>query len=199
MADININIIQTGNGDPTAVQNILNGHQSPSEKNSEARVFNRVRTRRSKFSISISGYFGEKIGDKMYDRVYAKTNDKDKAEASKFRAAYAIGQGAQLARQLVDTSLSNIGNFTSNQALQNKVDNIRNTAGEALSAIGTIGSAAMAGGWIGAIIAGVAVTANKALEIANASMNISKENMVNNVEAARISDRLGYVETGYSR
>lgn len=198
--NVNINIIQSGGENSDVVQDILNGSMGEETKTkSKARVFNNARTRRSKFSISISDYFGEKLSEKAYDRVLKKTGDKDKAKMSKFSVAYGINMGAQQARQLVSTSLSNIGTFTSNQAMQNTADNIRMVAGDALSAIGTIGSAAVAGGWVGAAIAAVAVTANKAIEIATASMSISKENMVSDAEAARISDRLGYVETGYSR
>lgn len=162
-------------------------------------TFARPRTRNRKFSMDLLDYFKDSAEDKVYEKTIQRTRNKNKANRNKFLVGYGINTASDLLGELVSTTASNIGTFTSNQASQNSIDNVTNVTTDILSAVGTIGSGAAVGGWVGAIIAAVAVTAEKAMEVATASLKMNQENIKRNETSSRIRDRLGYIETGYSR
>ena len=178
-------------------------------------IFKKPKTRRSSHGIDILANLKEKLGDvaknRTYDRVYAKQMDDGASEEVAKAAATKAGKQAAGATALgivaltvtagkaANTVLSNVGNWTSNQAYQNKVDNIRSIGGKTAGLIGTIGAGAVAGGWIGALIAAVAAGVNMAMDMGKKAIEISKNQIINDADTERARDRLGYIDTGRSR
>lgn len=64
-----------------------------------------------------------------------------------------VHQTLSLAKQTISTGLNNIGNFTGNYVKQDQVQN----QVEVLSDMASIGIGAMAGGWVGAVVAATGV------------------------------------------
>lgn len=178
-------------------------------------VFKRPKTRRSSHGIDILANLKDKAGDisknRTYDRVYAKqmaggaTEEMAKKAASKAgsqaagAAALGIVAVTATAAKAVNTVLNNVGNWTSNQAYQNTVDNMRGVGGKTAGIIGTIGAGAMAGGWIGALIATLFAAVNMAMDMGEKAIEISKNQIINDADTERARDRLGYIDTGRSR
>lgn len=202
MADMNINIIQSSSGSP-APQTDSQGNPKRGRKTvGDEKLFVRPR-KKSSHNMSISGYFGEKWGDKAYNRVIEKVGNtkegKEKAKAAKSTVGFAVMMGAEIAKTVVKAGVEGISVSNSDQASQNTIDNIGMVANEGLSLVGAIGMGASVGGVWGAAIAGIATVATKALNIGTEAMRISKQNISRAEESNRKSDRLGYIEAGYSR
>lgn len=170
-----------------------------SSKDRTGGVFARPRTRQRKFSMDLFDGLKDTLGQNAYDKTLKSTGNKDKASKSRFAVGYGINVFTQIGSELITTTADNIGTFTSNQATQNAVDNISKVASEGLSAVGTVAAAASAGGPWAAVAAVALVTANKAIEIGTSSMRLAKENTKKSEDSNRIRNRLGYIESGYSR
>ena len=96
-------------------------------------------------------------------------------------------------------SLDTVGTFTDNTAYQNVISNAKIATNKLISAVSTIASGAKAAGPVGAAIAAVAVTANEALSMASTAINMTKNNAISMAASVKSRERLGYIETGYSR
>lgn len=84
-------------------------------------------------------------------------------------------QALSLGKQIVSTSISNIGNFTGDYVKQDKVQH----AVDIISDIGTIATGAAAGGWIGAIVATVGVITKEVINfVAESKQEDHKERSV---------------------
>ena len=180
-----------------------------------ASIFKRSKTRKSSHGIDILATLKEKLGDvaknRTYDRVYAKQMASGASEEVAKKAASKAGKQAAGATALgivsltltagkaVNTVLNNVGNWTSNQAYQNTVDNIRGVGGKTAGVIGAIGAGAVAGGWIGALIAALAAGVSMAIDRGEKAIEISKNQIINDADTERARDRLGYIDTGRSR
>ena len=191
--ELDININQDGSDNSETLKSFN------SSKDRTGGTFARPRTRQRKFSMDLFDGLKDTLGEKAYNKTLESTGNKDKANKSRFAVGYGINVFTQVASDLVKTTADNIGTFTSNQATQNMVDNVSGIVSEGLSTIGTIGAGAAAGGIAGAVAATALVTAKKAIEIGTASMKLAKENIIRNEESNRIRNRLGYIESGYSR
>ena len=194
--------------------NINNGGSSDTSKSSERSssgenksIFQkRVRTAHN--GIDIVGRIKDIVENNVYEHVKKNVinagkdfdNNADaKAAANKKAnaAGLAVATFAKIAENTVTTSIGIAGMFV-DEGTQNAISNGGMVANKALSAIGTIGAGA-AYGPAGAIIAAVGVAANEALSMAKAAFENSKQNSIKAAETTRITDRLGYIETGYNR
>lgn len=189
--------------------------RSSKDSSGGASIFKRSKTRKSSHGIDILATLKEKLGDvaknRTYDRVYAKQMAGGASEELAKKAASKAGSQAAGAAALgivaltvtagkaANTVLSNVGNWTSNQAYQNKVDNIRGIGGKTAGVIGTIGAGAALGGWIGALIAALSAGVNMAMDMGKQAIEISKNQIINDADTERARDRLGYIDTGRSR
>ena len=191
--ELDININQDGSDNSETLKSFK------SSKDRTSGTFARPRTRQRKFSMDLFDGLKDTLGEKAYNKTLESTGNKNKANKSRFAVGYGINVFTQIASNMITTTASNIGTFTSNQATQNAVDNISGVITEGLSAVGTIGAGAAAGGIAGAAAAAALVAANKAIEIGTASMKLAKENIIRNEDSNRIRNRLGYIESGYSR
>lgn len=174
--------------------------KAKANKDRTSGTFARPRTRDRRFSMDVFDSLKDSLGEGAYKRTMKRTQGNTvRAKQSQFAWGYGVNTLTNIASNLISTTASNIGTFTSNDAMQNTVDNFANAGKEALTIAGTIGAGAAAGGWVGAVIATVAVTAEKALDVATAGLKLAKENIKRNEDSNRIRDRLGQIETGYSR
>ena len=191
--ELDININQDGSDNSETLKSFK------SSKDRTSGTFARPRTRQRKFSMDLFDGLKDTLGEKAYNKTLESTGNKNKANKSRFAVGYGINVFTQIASNMITTTASNIGTFTSNQATQNAVDNISGVITQGLSTVGTIGAGTAAGGIWGAVAATALVTANKAIEIGTASMKLAKENIIRNEDSNRIRNRLGYIESGYSR
>lgn len=191
--ELDINIGQESDSSAEIVR------ETRSSRDRTGGTFARPRTRQRRFSMDLFDGLKDKLGEDAYNRTLKSTGNKDKASKSRFAVGYGINVFTQVTSDLITTTASNIGTFTSNQATQNAVDNASKVVTDSLSTVGTIGAAAAAGGPWAAVAATALVAANKAIEIGTASMKLAKENTKRNEDSNRIRNRLGYIESGYSR
>ena len=122
-----------------------------------------------------------------------------KGSRNRWAAAYAIKTVSNFVKDATELVLDNVGTFTDNTAYQNVISNAKLVTNKLISGVSSIASGAMAGGAWGAAIAAIAVTANEALSMASTAINITKNNAINAAAAVKSRERLGYIETGYSR
>lgn len=127
--------------------------------------------------------------------------NKDLRKGSKHRwaAAYAIKIVGDFVKDAAGLALDNVGTFTDNTAYQNVISNAKLVTNKLISGVSSIASGAAYGGPWGAAIAAVAVTAKEALSMASTAINITKNNAISMAAAVKSRERLGYIETGYSR
>lgn len=142
----------------------------------------------------------------IYDRTKSisgnssdKGNSKGSGELAIDATAATVSVFSKLGTKAIKSVASNIGNFTSNQANQNTIDNISSTIGDIGSGIGSIAAGAAVGGPVGAIAAAALVVGQKALDMSNSALELAKTNKESSAVSQRNSERLGYIETGYSR
>lgn len=195
--------------------NINNGGSSDTDRSSERsssgenKSIFKKRIRTAHNGIDIVGRIKDIAEDNVYEHVKKNAinagkdfdNDTD-AKAAANKKANAAGLGVAVAAKMigetVKTSFGIAGMFV-NEGAQNALDNGAMVFNKSLSAIGTIGAAAASAGPIGAIVAAVGVVANEALIMAKAAFDNSKDNAIKAAETTRVTDRLGYIETGYNR
>lgn len=194
--------------------NINEGSSSSDNKrktNSESSEGNKSvfkkRIRTAHNGIDIVGRIKDIAEDKVYESVNAKSGGGDAAAGPAGtimakKAANAAGLGvavaANVVKKTVTTSIGIAGMFV-NEGTNAAIANAGMAINKTTSAIGSIGAGAFAGGPAGAIAAAAGVVANEALEMAKAAFENSRNNAIKAAESTRVTDRLGYIETGYNR
>lgn len=176
-------------------------------------TFARVRNQRRTNGIDPIANLKNVIGDKSYNRVYDRfvnssggNMNKDTqlkaqkaAEKSRLKALYLVNQAQQATSLIANTAVNIATIHIDNKANSNLVDNVLNTANQVTGAFGNIVQGGIAGGWVGAVVA----VAMEALKVGAKAMEMVAQTEKNNEKAAyqteRRSNRLGYIETGYSR
>lgn len=122
-----------------------------------------------------------------------------KGSKHSWAAAYAIKKVGDFVKDAAGLVLDNVGTFTDNTAYQNAISNAKLATNKLISGVSSIASGAAYGGKWGAAIAAVAVAAKEALSMASTAINMTKNNAISTAAAVRSRERLGYIETGYSR
>lgn len=122
-----------------------------------------------------------------------------KGSKNRWAAAYTIKIVSNFVKDAVGLALDNVGTFTDNTSYQNAISNAKLVTNKLISGVSAIASGAAYGGPVGAAISAVAVTANEALSMASTAINMTKNNAISAAAAVKSRERLGYIETGYSR
>lgn len=138
-------------------------------------------------------------GEQLKNAQGAYSKSARKASKNGWAAAYTIKTVSNFVKDVAGLALDNVGTFTDNTAYQNVISNAKLVTNKLISGISSIASGAAYGGTVGAAIAAVAVIANEALSMASTAINITKNNAISAAAAVKSRERLGYIETGYSR
>ena len=182
-------------------------------------TFKRPRTRSQSNGMDILARIKNIVGDKAYQSAYNSvekdyniiTNGKEvdveiddsKAKKAGLKGQFAAAAGiAFAAKSIVDVAnlamdVATIN--TSNQARKNQIDNMRSGFKQTLSSVGIVGAGVAAGGIIGGVIAIASVLCKMMIDAAKLQAEISRRNQIDISETERKKNRLGYIETGYSR
>lgn len=174
-------------------------------------IFKRPRTRSSSNGMDILANIKNSIGDGAYSSVYNYTIQHYKGKGNvtevartrgrhaEYNARAGIALAAFAAREVVTTSFDLLGTFTTNTAKQNQLDNQAAAINGALGAIGSVGAGYAAGGWIGALVALAMTAVKQGATMIKRSFENDKNNKMKALDSERKSNRLGYIEAGYSR
>jgi hypothetical protein len=165
----------------------------------QSNTFARVKTKRTVNGVDMLGWVKSLVGDKAYDFVIEHGGSAKTASQTKVGTIMGIMATVDTAKNIGRSALSSVGEFTSNQADQNSIDNIGMAVGTVTSAGFSIAAGAAMGGWIGAIVATALNAAKVALDAAKKTMEYDRQTKIEAAQSQRVRDRLGYIETGYSR
>lgn len=105
-------------------------------------------------------------------REIQETAGKGKADAKTVALSLLGHQAINTTKQILNYSISNIGNFTGNTVMQENVQAITGIMGD----IASIGMATASGGWVGFAIATVGIATKYTLEAVSTQIQQRKDN-----------------------
>lgn len=206
--ELNININEGGEESSSSSDRYQTKGEGP---RTVARPRHTTRSNGLDIWASLKSQLGDKTYDKTYSRIKQQASSQGKSEGeaskmadkaadkSKIKTMYLLNQAQQAINLTVDTITQAVMMHVGNEADANMISNLTATGNQVVGIGTNLIQGGIAAGGLGVGIAAAMEAYKLACKAYLLAEQTKKDNIGKAAEAERKANRLGYIQTGYSR